>query len=227
MGMSDFFIGSERGRTLQFSRKQSGELLGDIDEAERQIRDYYDKADENYQIVEGIISPFPMFRKGGSRLVLPPRYGKVLYSYSVTETGYITSERSWNVSSSLYWAWLHSLDRAGVPTYFTINWIDTARLLVAIWNNESKPPEEHNTLQRVIKPRIQIKEHDSFVKAVMFISHVYKVGVGEQKALALKQAGFSSILDLAMASPDELQEAAGIGKTVAMKLLRAIGRDDD
>ena len=135
MGMSDFYIGSERSCTLQFSRKQSGELLGDIDEAERQIRDYYNKADENYQIVEGIISPFPLFKKGSKRMVLPPNYGKVLYSYSVTDNGFITQERAWNVSSTLYWSWLHSLDRAGVQTYFTINWIDTVRLLVAIWNN--------------------------------------------------------------------------------------------
>ena len=226
MGMSDFYIGSEREKTLQFSRKQSGELLGDLDEAERQIQKYWEKADENYQIVEGIISPIPLFKKKAERMVLPPRHGRVLYSYSVTDGGYITGEHEWSIGPNLLWAWVHGLARAGCPTYFTLNWADTCRLLVAIYNNECKPPSAHTTLQRVIKPKVQLKTHDDFVQAIMFFSHVYKLGIGEAKAYALMNAGFRSILDLAMASVDEVADAALIGNVTARKLLTALGRDD-
>ncbi len=227
MGMSDFYIGSERGVTLQFSRKQSGELLGDLDEAERQIQKYWDKADENFQVVEGIISPVPMFRKKSERMVLPPRSGRVLYSYNVADGGYITGEREWSIGSNLFWAWIHGLTRAGCPTYFTLNWADTCRLLVSVYNNECKPPSSHSTLQRVIKPKVQLKGHSEFVQAIMFLSHVYKLGIGEVKATALQESGFHTLLDLAMASPDEVAEASGIGHVVAKRLLIAIGRESD
>ena len=63
LNMSDYYFVGVDGVTRQYSRKQSGELLGNIDEAESQIRDYYDNADENYQIVEGIISPVSLTHK--------------------------------------------------------------------------------------------------------------------------------------------------------------------
>tara|TARA_R100000049_G_C1953124_1_gene102807 strand:- start:4545 stop:4922 length:378 start_codon:yes stop_codon:yes gene_type:complete len=125
----------------------------------------------------------------------------------------------------MYHAWIHRLAEAGIVTYFTTHWAETARLLVAIYRNEQKPPEEHSTLQRIIKPRIAIKEHSNFVKALVYISHTYKIGIGEEKAKALSTK-FSSILDIAMADIDELCECAGVGKTIAKKLLSAIGREE-
>lgn len=57
---SDYYFGGADNKTRQWSRKQAGELLSDLDEAERQLRSYYNQADENNQIVEGIISPVPL-----------------------------------------------------------------------------------------------------------------------------------------------------------------------
>jgi len=218
-------MGSSRGATLQFSRKQAGELLGDLDEAERQIAKYYDMATENYQIVEGIISPIPMFKKKVDRMVLPPRYGRVMYSYSVTDAGYLHGEKDWAVSPAMYWAWIQGLNRCGVTTLFTVNWQDTAQMLSAIYNNEAKPAESHTTLQRVYKPRIVIKKKSSIVQALMFLSHVYKLGIGEERASAIEDYGFFTLASIFNASVDDLAHA-GFGKPSAIKLLNALGRTD-
>ena len=233
MGKSDFFMESARlnerlePTSMQFSRKQSGELLGNLDEAERQVARYCEQSDESYQIVEGIISPTPMYAKKGKagRLIMPPNYGRSMYSYSVTDEGFITGERAWKVSPAMYWSWLRSLDRAGVTTYFTLNWKDTAQMLSAIYANESKDPDSHTTLRRVIKPNIQLGKQSDFVKAMMFLSHVYELNVGEAKATAIENSGFNSILDVAMAEMQDLV-TDGIGKTTANKILKAFGRTD-
>ena len=41
--MSDYFFGNYEGKRLQFSRKQAGELVGGIDEAEKHLAKYYNK----------------------------------------------------------------------------------------------------------------------------------------------------------------------------------------
>jgi len=226
IGMSDYYFANNEGSTFQFSRKQAGELLNNIDEAERQIQKYYNNADENFQIIEGIISTVPLYKKKSDRFILPPNHGRFIYAYSVTETGFIKSEEQKSLSADLYWAWIRGLDRCGVTTFNTINWIDTCKLLVAMYNNECKPADSHTTLKRVIKPRIQIPNHDPFVLSIMSHSWAYKLGIGEKKANALKAAGFNSILDIAMASEDEIASAEGIGINIARKLLKSIGRDD-
>ena len=64
--MSDYWFANYEGKRLQFSRKQAGELVGNIDEAEKQIASYYGNAEENYQIVEGFISPDKLKIKGAA-----------------------------------------------------------------------------------------------------------------------------------------------------------------
>lgn len=229
--MSDYYFGGEDSKTRQFSRKQAGELLGNIDEAEDQIRDYYDNADENFQIVEGIISDVPLTKRR-----LTPNHtvsirGKAqpntMFSYKIADSGYIYDEHAWRVSASMYHAWIFSLAQAGVVTFYTVNSVETAKLLAAIYKNCQKPKEEHTTLQRYIRPKIVIRERDPFIETLMSISVIYKIGIGEEKARRISQY-YSSILDLAMlSSADELCQIEGIGKTIANKLMAAIGRGDD
>lgn len=231
--MSDFYMGSERGKSLQFSRKQSGELLGNIDEAEDQIRRYYDKADENFQIIEGIISPVPFYGQikefRHKTKEIPSIHSSrpstsQLYAYGVDEQGFLYGGHGYGVTSSLFWSWIRSLDRAGVVTYFTVNWLDTARMLVAIYKNEQRPEDSHETLQRYTKPRIHLKEHDEFIKDLLYLSDTHKIGIGLKKAQALKAIGFDSIYGLCMAAPDEVACAIGIGLPLAKKILTALGR---
>ncbi|KKN72661.1 hypothetical protein LCGC14_0409030 [marine sediment metagenome] len=233
--MSDFFFGNYEGKRLQFSRKQAGELVGGIDEAEKQLADYYHNADENYQIVEGIISPDRLKIKGAAVPVDGHQpisastrdLGTKLFCYKIEPGGFIERGHSFSaVNDSLIAAWIHRLAKVGIPTYYTINWVGTARLLSAIYRNEQKPPEEHSTLQRIVRPRIYIKEHDPFVKSLLFLSNAYQLGVGEVKAKALADK-FVNILDLATADIAELVEVEGIGKSMATKILKSLGRSID
>lgn len=227
MHMSDYFFGSYDGTTFQFSRKQAPELLGNLDEAEDQLRDYYDKAEVNYQIVEGYITPhplkdIPMKDRTPGKLTTRPQ--PTIFSYQVMPDGSLKGSAFSTLHTiSILYAWMHRLDRAGITTYWTMNWIETARLLSAIYRNEQKPPEEHSTLQRVIKPRLQVREAEAFLKALMFLSSAYRLGIGETKAKALCER-FVNILDLALAEPEEIAECEGVGKIIAKKLLTALGR---
>jgi hypothetical protein len=226
-GMSDFYFGGADNRTRQFSRKQAGELLSSIDEAERQLRDYYPYADENYQLIEGIISPVPITKKHKSFSTVSTRMSakpNTLFSYSVANNGFIYGERAHEVSESLLQAWLFRLQSVGIGIIWTTNYISTATTLATIYKNCQKPPEEHSTLQRYIKPRIVIQKFNPFVLALMSLSSAYKIGIGEDKALAISE-DYGSILDLAMSNVDELCQIPGIGKKVAKKLLQAIGRE--
>jgi len=260
MHISDYFFGNYEGKRLQFSRKQAGELLGNIDEAEDQLRDYYEQADENYQIVEGIISPFPLatltdkqyyaIRTGKvawheirytEREREPPSgvpttrdHSPKLGSYSYRVESFtdrmgmtksaLTSGRSFDAPISLLYVWLHRLTKAGIVTYWTVNWEETARLLMTIYRNEQKPPEEHTTLSRVIRPRIQVKEPEPFLKALMFLSNAYQLQIGEVKAKAITEK-FCNILDLATSSVSDICAVEGIGRKIAEKLLSALGRE--
>ncbi len=232
--MSDYWFANYEGKRLQFSRKQAGELVGNIDEAERQLASYYGNADKNYQIVEGIISPdrlkikkaaVPLDAHGGSASTRD--LGAKLYCYKVEPGGYIEKGHSFSAfNDSLLYAWTHRLAEAGIITYNTINWVGTARLLSAIYRNEQKLPENHSTLQRVVRPRIHIKEADPFMKSLLFLSNAYQLGIGEKKAKALADR-FVCILDIATASVSELVEVEGIGKKMAEKILTSLGRTID
>jgi len=242
--MSDYWFANYEGKRLQFSRKQAGELVGNVDEAERQLASYYDNADKNYQIVEGIISPdslkikksaVPLDARGGSTSTRD--LGAKLYCYKVEPGGYIEKGHSFSAfNDSLLYAWTHRLAEAGIVTYHTINWIGTARLLSAIYRNEQKPPENHSTLQRVVRPKVYIKtEKDMteaqrveyrFMKSLLFLSNAYQLGIGEKKARALADR-FVCLLDIATASVSELVEVEGVGKKMAEKILSSLGRDID
>lgn len=229
--MSDYYFGNYEGKRLQFSRKQAGELVGGIDEAEKQLADYYSNADENYQIVEGFISPDRLKIKGAAVPIdahgvstSTRDLGARLYCYKIEPGGYIEKGHSFKaVNDSLLYAWLHRLAKAGVVTYYTNNCIGTARLLSAIYRNEQKLPENHSTLQRVVRPRIHIRDADPFVKSLLFLSNAYRLGIGEKKAKALADR-FCNILDIATVSVSELTEVEGIGKKMAEHILSSLGR---
>lgn len=259
MHISDYFFGNYEGKRLQFSRKQAGELLGNIDEAEDQLRDYYEQADENCQIVEGVISGTPLatltdkqiyaiksgkvawheiryepkVREPSTNLPTtrghPPKLGSYSYKVeSITDrtgvtVGILTNGRAFDTPISLVYVWIHRLTKVGIVTYWTANWTETARLLMTIYHNEQKPPEEHSTLQRVIRPRIQVKEPEPFLKALMFLSNAYKLQIGETKGQALANK-FCNILDLATSSVSDIMEVEGMGKKLAERLLTALGR---
>lgn len=230
MHMSDYYFSGADGRTRQYSRKQAGEVLSDIDEAEAQLRDYYPNADENYQIIEGIISPVSLGRKqpkvfdhsdGITSRTKPVT--DVLFSYKVAPNGYIHGEGVHRVRPAMFDNWIFQLVQCGVATFFTLNYVGTAQLLVHHY--QSCQEESHSTLQRYIRPKIYLRTHDPFIRSLMSLSIVYDIGIGEAKATALRDAGYTTLGDIAMAEVSELCEVEGIGKTIATKLLAAFGRE--
>ena len=255
--MADYWFANYEGTRLQFNRVQANELLADIDSMEDELRRYYNNADENYQIIEGIISPTPL-STFTDKQIYTVQSGKIAwrelryepkvrmpdtpttrpsprtlsYTYRIesiidkesVEVSAITGGRGHNVPISLVYVWIHRLNKVGVSTYYTLNWTETARLLTTIYRNEQKPLEEHGTLQRVARPRIHIREVDPFVKALLFLSNAYQLGVGEVKAQAIANK-FVNILDLATVGVSELMEVEGIGKKMAEKILSSLGRE--
>jgi len=230
--MSDYAFSNYDGKKFQFSRKQAGELVGNLDEAEDQLRDYYNQAEENFQIVEGIISPVQLYMQGKSiplsdhsdSRVSSRNLGTKLYCYQVEPSGFIERGHSFSsISASILYAWIHRLAEAGITTYWTINWAETAKLLAVIYRNEQKPPEEHHTLHRVIRPRIAVKDADPFMKAILFLSAAYKLDIGEKKAAVLFEH-FVNLLDIAVADVSEIAGLEGFGRKTAEKLLTALGR---
>jgi ERCC4-type nuclease len=199
-----------------------------MDEAERQIRDYYPNADKNFQIVEGIISPIriPLKKKKDDITVrFHAVQANVLYTYHVSAKGFIYGERMYRTSYAKYQSWLKSLDDAGVTTFFTMNHIQTARLLVIHYNNAQK--EEHSTLQRLIKPKVQIKSHDPLVKSLVHLSAALGLKIGETKAQAIRDAGYTSIKELTGLKAKDLYEIEGIGRVLAKRLVDSLGGNYD
>jgi hypothetical protein len=232
--MSDYFFSNYEGRTMQFSRKQAGELLGDLDEAERQLADYYNNADYNFQIIEGILSPVPInnirvnYPQGSSSFTMSIRREPLvqLYGYAVEPSGQVPYGTGFSgTSASMLYAWVHRLSMSGVYTYYTINWMETVRLLIAIHNNEQKSPQSHSTLNRVYLPKVVVTEKTPLVKALVYLSQVYKLGVGEVTASSIAKK-FSSLSDIMIAEVSELTACDGVGKVTASKLLTALGRRD-
>lgn len=226
--MGDVYF-TARSKSFQFSRKQAGELLGNVDEAEDQLADYYNSADITMQIVEGILSPIKIGYQPvavhSSRTATIREQAGGMFAYKVEYNGFIPPGHAFDTPASYLAAWIHRLAMAGISTYYTVNVVHTAKVIIAIMRNEEKPEELHKTLNRIIPPRIQIRAQDPFVKAVMALSIVFRFGIGEDRAMALKRAGYNSLLDLSMASVSELCECEGIGRVTAEKLLKAIGRE--
>ena len=232
MLMADYFFGSYEGRRIQFCRVQTGELAGNIDSQEDELKRYYDSADDNNLIIEGLISPVSLYMKHGSAKVssysqniTTRELGASVYCYPIDTDGYIGHGHSFTATrmTELY-AWIYRLSKVGVNTYYTNNYEETARFLTTVFRSEQKPPESHTTFNRVYRPHIQVKEADSFMKAILYLSSAYKLNIGEMKAGALADK-FVNILDLAMASVEEVASCEKIGQKKAREILKVLGRD--
>jgi hypothetical protein len=235
---NDYYFGGEDGRSRQFGRVQAGELLSNIDSMEDELRRYYSNADDNYMIIEGIYSDFRLGPKRKRTLELPSKHGTT-YTYRVTPDGFIFGEHSFNTNIQLVYAWVFRLSECGIVTFNTLNYIETARVISAIYANCQKPPESHNTLNRYYIPvirtgetdnhtkkRISIREQNPFIRALMALSRIYRIDIGEKKAEALS-VKFNSIYDLAFATTEEICSVDGIGKKTAEALMNAIGREGE
>mgnify|MGYP001578597890 FL=1 len=235
-GIADYMFSAVDGHSVQINRTQAGELLSDIDSFEDELRRYYHSADRTIAIIEGIIADKPLIfskklykfsEKSGAYALdgvssitdisIRPRGspGK-LYSYSVTATGFVHGMREYNISNKMFSAWLLQLDMAGITVVYTTDLEDTATKIVSFYGNLQKP--EHATLQRYLKPKIQIRDLNPHISALINLSQSYKLDIGEVKATALIDK-FGSLLNTLLADVSELCEVEGIGEKTARKLI--------
>lgn len=235
---ADYYFGGDGDKTLQFCRVQAGELLANIDSQEDELRRYYNSADITGLIVEGIITDTPLTKRDRSLEAVSVRMKSrpsTLFSYRVAETGYLFGEHAHDINAEKFYAWLFRLSQCAVGSYYTHNYVGTAKFLVAAYHNSQKPPESHNTLNRYYTPRIilgergedgkkiSIREQNPFIRSLMALSLIHNTGVGEERATALYKAGYKSLYDLTFASVTELSKVEGIGKVTAEKILATIG----
>jgi len=235
---ADYYFGGDGDKTIQFCRVQTGELLSNIDSQEDELRRYYDSADDNNLIIEGVITDVPITRKDKSMETVSIRLGarpSTLFSYRIAPNGYLFGEHAHDISADKFYAWLYRLKQSGVYTFFTHNFIGTAKFLASVYHNCQKPINEHGTLNRYYIPRIalgerdgndkriSIREQNPFIRGLMALSIIHRLDIGEKRATALYAAGYKSIYDLAFATVAELSTVEGFGKTTAEKLLLAIG----
>uniref|UniRef100_A0A6M3IH84 Helix-hairpin-helix DNA-binding motif class 1 domain-containing protein n=1 Tax=viral metagenome TaxID=1070528 RepID=A0A6M3IH84_9ZZZZ len=236
---ADYYWGGEDNKTYQVCRVQVGELLSNIDSEEDEIRRYYESADRTIQVVEGIVTDTPLTKKDKSMESVSIRMKSrpsTLFSYRVAPNGYLFGEHAYDVGADKLYAWLFRLEECGVPTFFTHNYVGTAKLLATVYHNCQKT--EHSTLNRYYIPRIRlgekdedskkirIREQNPFIRSLMALSIIYRIDVGEKKATALYKAGYRTLYDLAFSSVEELARVEGMGKVTAKKLLDAIGLEE-
>ena len=225
---------------------QAGELLGNIDSQEDELRRYYNEADDNYLIIEGLIADTPLTRTDKATQRSHPDvtvFGNkprpsTLYAHRVAANGYVMKPHSYDIGMDLYYAWLFRLSECGVQYFETTSYVATAKCISAIYRNCQKDPDSHTTLQRYYIPRISLGEKDEetkkritirkqnpFIRGLMALSIIYSIDIGEKKATALYDFGYHSLYDIAFASVEELTRVDGIGKKTAEKLLAAIGAE--
>lgn len=242
----DYYFAGEDGRIRQFCRVQAGELLGNIDSQEDELRRYYNEADDNYLIIEGLISDTPLTRTDKatqkqhdvSIYVKQPRPG-ILYAHRVAANGYVMKPHSFDIGADLLYAWLFRLAECGVQTFYTTNYVGTAKCIASIYRNCQKDPDSHTTMNRYYIPRISlgekdedtkkrvtIREQNPFIRSMMALSLINGLDIGEKKASAMYKHGYRTLLDIAYAEVDELVRVEGIGKKTAQRLLQVFGREE-
>jgi hypothetical protein len=227
MNKADYVFGSMLdGRTIQVNRTQTAELLSNIDSFEDELSRYYNNANEFYAIIEGIISPFRLgsvkANPKTSLTIRPKAPPGQLYTYSVSDSGFVFNEHLFDVSDTMYWAWRYQIDKAGITVMETINYVETAVAITAIYKNAQK--SEHTTLNRYYKPRIHIKEKNVQVQALVNLSQAYKLNIGEVKAKQII-AQYGNLFNFLMADRGELERMDGIGKKTVDNIMEKVGRE--
>lgn len=204
-GWADYMWDSYDAEAVHWERKQWGEITNGMDRVEDQIR-REKKAHPKARlglIVEGVATPSIM----GTQLWSMSKNKDVIYK-----------SREQQVRYSMVSAWLYQVQKF-VEVVYTSDFKATCSMLVAMYQSDQK--EEHTTFARYLKT---MDWHENpQVRKLMALGD--GVGIGEVKAKALI-ARFGTLHNILMSSPQELALTDGIGKVLALKLLRSVGRPD-
>jgi len=207
-GFPDYHFLGYDVHSIGISRKQMGELLSSLDDAEEQLRRDIMGVDELYLLAEGVMpSSCLVHNKPALQTWIPTKDGK-----------FLRPGRTFGISCGFFYAWLYQIDKAGITFVNTFDWTDSANAIVSIFKNAQK--KEHTTLQRYIKQKIVPKPYNHHVETLMGISGA---GIGEKMGKALIERYGTAWATLHQ-EPEELALTEGIGLVVANRILTAIGR---
>lgn len=191
-------------RAHQVERKQWGELLGDLDSVENQLREEMQAHPdvETMLLVEGVA----VSSLGGTQT----------FTRSRNKTGLFISRNSYRLSLDAVYAWLYQVS-GYMRIFFTADFPATVCAITRFYLADQKA--EHNTFQRHLKtatwhPNPQVRKLMALVD-----------GIGEEKAKELIET-FGTVWQVLNMGPEHLQICAGIGPKLARKILREVGRTD-
>jgi len=209
MGWADYLWYDASSKPRHIERKQAGELVGGMDEVERQLRKYLRKRDAALGLlIEGTICPL------GNRSVWTQRYDD--FGNPDPKGG-----REFRQPYQKVAAWLWVLDKLGVTIYRTLNQRGTAEFLVAAYRASQK--EKHTTLQRYHRQLPPVWEPNPSVETLMGI---VGVNLGPVRAEKLIQR-FGTVWGVLSASKEDLVDVKGVEAVTVEKLMKAIGRGDE
>ena len=189
----------------QWERKQWSELAGGLNSVEYQLRQEA-QAHPDVKlglIVEGVATSGII----GTQL---------WYRGKGKDVFYRTREQSLRLS--MIYSWLYQIGKF-IEIMFTADYKSTCTFLVAAYQSDQK--ESHTTMQRYLKPITWTPN----IQVEMLMAIGNGVGIGEAKAQALIRK-FGTVWQVLSADPKLLATTDGIGKAIATKVLRKIGRPD-
>ena len=188
-----------------WERKQWSELTSGLDDVEWQLRQEAQRHPEARLglIVEGVATPGMI----GTQLWSRSRKSDVIYK-----------SREQTLRYPMIAAWMYRVGKF-IEVMYTADFTSTCALLVAVYQSDQKT--DHGTFERYLKP-ITWKPNPQ-VEMLAAIGH--GVGVGPAKAEAIIKQ-FGTVWNVLSADPKQLIAAEGVGKALASRLLRKVGRPD-
>ena len=183
-------------------RKQTSEILSDMDGVEDQLRRELLAHPENrlWLLIEGV-------------LVYPDSMDSI--SARVEKNGILYQTREFRTRPAKFEYWIAALQRLGVLVVRTNNYIGTCQTLVAMAKGAQTP---HTTLNRPLQPKVY--HQDPQVRNLMSLQGA-KVGPKLAERLVDE---FGTLYRVVTRSPKDLTKVKGVGLAKAKVILRAAGR---
>lgn len=206
-GYADYLWHGTEGMQ-QAERKTWAEILGGMDHVEDQLRrEMQAHPDVRLMlIVEG--------------LAVPARTGSVIFHETTKGKRHLfyAGKSYFAAPMKVAYAWLYQVSKF-VEVYYTPNYAGTLQMLAAFYQADQK--EGHTTFHRYLK---EVTFHPN-PQVQRLMSMGGNLGIGAVRAEALIRK-LGTVYNVATASPEELASVDGVGKAVAIKFLRGVGRPD-
>ncbi len=204
-GMADLWWRSPTtGLSYQWEHKQVTEIINNYEHVEGQLKKQYPNADASGLIIRCVADPLYSGLGAFNRQSLGSKYFRMNRRYD-------------NASYYTYRTWLDGLDAVSIRVVEVPSLEAVAYTIAAIYRGTIKQPDERKTFKRYLRTKIELQVENPDIKALMALSLVYGLGIGEVRATALVER-FGTFLGVLRASEGNLTQVAGISKGTATKL---------